>query len=161
MHFDHGGKHFNLIDTPGYPDFIGQAIGALRAVETACIVVNAHSGIEVNTRRVFQEAGKAGVGRMIVISKMDTENIDFPKLVGSIQEMWGKACVPLNVPLGSGHDFKGVASTLKPPADAEGRPDERGGTESTADRNDCRNRRRSAGPIFRRQAADRRRNQPA
>ncbi|HTQ39727.1 MAG TPA: GTP-binding protein, partial [Pirellulales bacterium] len=100
VHFDHGGKHFNLIDTPGYPDFIGQAIGALRAVETACIVVNAHSGIEVNTRRVFQEAGKAGVGRIIVVSKMDTENIDFPKLVGNVQEMWGKACVPLNVPLG-------------------------------------------------------------
>jgi elongation factor G len=120
VHFDHDGRHFNLIDTPGYPDFIGQAIGALRAVETACIVVNAHSGIEVNTRRVFQEAGKAGVGRVIVISKMDTENIDFPKLVGTIQEMWGKNCVPLNVPLGSGHDFKGVVSTLKPPADAKG-----------------------------------------
>jgi len=120
VHFDHDGKHFNLIDTPGYPDFIGQAIGALRAVETACIVVNAHSGIEVNTRRVFQEAGKAGVGRIIVISKMDTENIDFPKLVGTIQEMWGKICVPLNVPLGSGHDFKRVASTLRPPTDAKG-----------------------------------------
>ena len=128
VHFDHAGKHFNVIDTPGYPDFIGQAIGALRAVETAVIVINAHSGIEVNTRRVFQEAGKAGVGRMIVISKMDTENIDFPKLVGNIQELWGKACVPLNVPIGSGHDFKGVVSTLKPPADADGRADERGGS---------------------------------
>jgi len=120
VHFDHAGKHFNLIDTPGYPDFIGQAIGAMRAVETVAIVVNAHSGIEVNTRRVFQEAGKAGLGRMIVISKMDSENIDFAKLIGGIQEMWGKACVPLNVPLGAGHDFRGVASVLKPPADAAG-----------------------------------------
>ncbi|MCC7086154.1 MAG: elongation factor G [Pirellulales bacterium] len=119
-HFDHAGKHFNLIDTPGYPDFIGQAIGAMRAVETVAIVINAHSGIEVNTRRVFQEAGKAGVGRMIVISKMDSENIDFPKLISNIQEMWGKECVPLNVPIGSGHDFKGVVNTLKPPADAAG-----------------------------------------
>ncbi len=57
---------------------------------------------------------------MIVVSKMDTENIDFPKLLASIQEMWGKACVPLNVPIGSGHDFKGVVSTLKPPADTKG-----------------------------------------
>ncbi len=120
VHLDYGGKHFNLIDTPGYPDFIGQAIVALRAVEAACIVVNGHSGIEVNTRRMFQEAGKAGVGRIIVISKLDTENVDFPKLVGTIQEMWGKNCVPLNVPLGSGHDFKGVASVTKPPADASG-----------------------------------------
>src|SRR5215467_13840578 len=120
VHFDYAGKHFNLIDTPGYPDFIGQALGAMRAVETVAIVINAHSGIEVNTRRVFQEAGKAGLGRIIVISKMDSENIDFPKLVASIQEMWGKACAPLNVPLGSGHDFRGVASVLKPPADTAG-----------------------------------------
>jgi elongation factor G len=114
VHFDHGGKHFNLIDTPGYPDFIGQVIGSLRAVETAIIAVNAHSGIGVNTRRVFQEAGKAGLGRIIVITKMDTENIDFPKLVAGIQELWGKTCIPLNVPIGAGHDFKGVASTVKP-----------------------------------------------
>jgi len=60
------------------------------------------------------------VGRIIVVSKMDTENIDFPKLVGNVQEMWGKACVPLNVPLGSGHNFKGVVSALKPPADVKG-----------------------------------------
>jgi elongation factor G len=120
VHFEHAGKRFNVIDTPGYPDFIGQVIGAFRAVETALIAVNAHSGIEVNTRRVFQEAGKAGLARMIVITKMDTENIDFLKLVSNIQEMWGKACVPLNVPIGSGHDFKGVVSTLKPPAEAQG-----------------------------------------
>jgi elongation factor G len=119
-HFDHGGKHFNVIDTPGYPDFIGQTIGALRAVDTAVIVINAHAGIEVNTRRVFQEAGKAGVGRMIVISRMDGENIDFPALLAAIQKQFGAHCLPLNVPLGSGHDFKGVVSTLNPPADIAG-----------------------------------------
>ncbi len=69
VHFEHGGKHFNLIDTPGYPDFIGQVIGALHAVDTAAIVINAHAGIDVNTRRVFQEAGKRGLGRMIVITQ--------------------------------------------------------------------------------------------
>ena len=120
VHCDHAGKHFNVIDTPGYPDFIGQAIGALRAVETAVIAINAHSGIEVNTRRVFQEAGRAGVGRMIAITKMDTENIDFPKLLAGIQELWGKACIPINVPVGSGHDFKGVASALKLSGDTKG-----------------------------------------
>ena len=113
VHFDHGGMHFNLIDTPGYPDFIGQTIGAFQAVETAAIVINAHAGIEVNTRRVFAEAGKAGCGRMIIINKMDQDNIDFPKLLESIQSLFGKGCVPLNVPLGSGANFKGVASTLK------------------------------------------------
>ena len=112
VHFTHAGKHFNLIDTPGYPDFIGQAIGALRGVETAVIAINAHTGIGVNTRRVFKEAGDAGLGRIIVITKLDSENIDFVHLLDDIREAFGSHCVPLNVPIGVSHDFKGVASTL-------------------------------------------------
>ncbi|MGH7140037.1 MAG: GTP-binding protein, partial [Pirellulales bacterium] len=119
VHFEHAGKYFQVIDTPGYPDFIGQTVGALRAVETAVITINAHAGIEVNTRRVFQEAGKAGLGRIIVVTKLDDENADFPKLLASIKALFGPCCRPLNVPLGSGHHFRGVASTLKPPADAK------------------------------------------
>ena len=120
VHFDQGGKHFNLIDTPGYPDFVGQAIGALRGVDTVAIVINAHSGIEVNTRRMFLEAKKAGLGRMIVINRMDSDNIDFEAMVGNIQEIFGKACILFNVPLGQGAGFRGVVSTLKPPANTEG-----------------------------------------
>ena len=119
-YFGHGGKQFNVLDTPGYPDFIGQAIGALNGVDTAVVVINAQSGIEVNTRRVFDEAGKAGLGRMIVINKMDAENIDFSALVDSIKELWGNQCVLLNVPVGHGVDFKGVVSTLKVPEDTSG-----------------------------------------
>jgi elongation factor G len=89
VHFDHAGRHFHLIDTPGYPDYIGQAIGAMRGVDTVAIVINAHAGIEVNTRRVFTEAKKAGLGRMIVLSRMDADNIDFATLVESIQELFG------------------------------------------------------------------------
>lgn len=120
VHFDHAGKHFHAIDTPGYPDFIGQAIGALHGVDTAAAVINAQSGIEVNTRRVFAEAEKAGLGRLIVINKMDADNIDFPALIESIQEIFGSACVPVNVPLGCGGDFRGVVSTLKVPDDTDG-----------------------------------------
>jgi elongation factor G len=120
VHFEHKGKYFNLIDTPGYPDFIGQTICAMHGVDMALIVVNAHSGIEVNTRRTFNEAGKLGLGRMIVINKMDEENIDFPAIIDSIRETWGAQCVLLNVPLGQGADFRGVASTLKVPADTAG-----------------------------------------
>ncbi len=120
VHFEHGGLRFNAIDTPGYPDFIGQTIGALYGVDTALIVINAQSGIEVNTRRTFSEAGKAGVGRMVVINKMDGDNVDYAAVLSSIKELFGNACVPLNVPLGQGADFKGVASTLKPPAEAPG-----------------------------------------
>ncbi len=113
VHFEHGGKRFNLIDTPGYADFIGQTIGALRAVDTAVIVINAHSGIEVNTRRVFKEAEKAGVGRIIVINKLDEHNIDFPALIERIRDTFGTECVLFNVPIGHGADFKGVVSTLE------------------------------------------------
>ncbi|MFZ5832638.1 MAG: elongation factor G, partial [Planctomycetota bacterium] len=120
VHFNHGGKRFNVIDTPGYPDFIGQTIGALKGVDTAAITINAQSGIEVNTRRVFAEARKAGLARVIVINKLDNENIDFPKLIGGIQELWGKNCMLFNVPIGLGHDFRGVASVLNPPADSAG-----------------------------------------
>ncbi len=120
VHFRHRGRQFHVIDTPGYPDFIGQTIGALRGVDTAAIVINAQAGIEVNTRRVFAEAGKAGVGRMIIISKMDSDNIDFPALLKSIHELFGMECVLLNVPLGHGADFRGVLSTLSLPDDTAG-----------------------------------------
>ncbi len=119
-HFEHAGRHFHVADTPGYPDFIGQTIGAMRGMDMAAIVINAQSGIEVNTRRVFAEAEKAGLGRMIVINKMDSENIVFADLLSSIQELFGSACVLLNVPLGQGADFRGVASTLKPGGDTAG-----------------------------------------
>ncbi len=111
-HFTHDGKHVNVIDTPGKPDFIGQVIGSLRAVETAVITVAAPSGIEVNTRRTFNQAVKAGVGRMILINKCDADNIDFEQLISDLQEMFGAGCVPLNLPVGLGGDFKAVHSTL-------------------------------------------------
>ncbi len=120
VHFDYAGKHFHVIDTPGYPDFVGQAIGAMRGVDTAAIVINAQAGIEVNTRRVFAEAAKAGLGRMIILSRLDGENIEFPVVVERIKEMFGAECVLLNVPIGLGAEFRGVASTLEPPADAAG-----------------------------------------
>jgi len=119
-HCEHAGKRLNIIDTPGYPDFIGQAIGALHGVDLAAVVINAQSGIEVNTRRVFEEAGKAGIGRVIVINKMDAENITFESVVNDIQELWGPKCVLLNVPIGHGTDFRGVVGTLQVPDDTSG-----------------------------------------
>jgi elongation factor G len=120
LHLEYAGKRFNIIDTPGYADFIGQTIGALRGTDTAVIVVNAHSGIEVNTRRVFKEAEKAGIGRMIVINKMDEHNIDLPGLIERIRDTFGSQCVLFNVPVGHGDGFKGVVGTLKPPSNAAG-----------------------------------------
>jgi elongation factor G len=115
VHFDHAGKHFNLIDTPGYPDLIGQVLGAMHAVDTAVIVIDAHSGLGVNTRRTFHEAGKRGLGRIIAINKLDADNVDYPALLATIQELFGSACIPFNLPLGHGAGFQGVASVLDPP----------------------------------------------
>ena len=111
-HFEHNGTRVNLIDAPGYPDFVGQAIGAMRAVETAVIVVSATAGIEVNTRKMFQQAEAAGLSRMIVINKCDGENIAFPELVESLRETFGTACALMNVPVNLGHDLSGVVSTI-------------------------------------------------
>lgn len=120
IHFDHHGTRVNVIDTPGYPDFVGQAISALCAAETALVVINASAGIEANTRRTFELAGRAHLARMIVINKLDHENINFPTLVETIQASFGKNCVLMNVPVGLGHNFKAVVSTLKPSANTEG-----------------------------------------
>jgi len=122
VHCTHNGCRLNLIDTPGYPDFIGQTIAALRAVESAAICVNGHTGIQINTRRVFQEAEKAHLGRMIILTKMDDEHADFDQLIEQLRKTWGSAVVPMQIPRGQGHSFKGVVDLLKvqdnPPADA-------------------------------------------
>ena len=113
-HCEHAGKRLHLIDTPGYPDLIGQTIGALRGADNVLVTIDAHAGIKVNTRRVWEEASRAGLGRIVCITKLDSDNIDFPGLVDSIKEVFGTQCVLFNVPVGLGHDLKGVTSLLAP-----------------------------------------------
>src|SRR6476659_296472 len=99
LHADVDGKHLNILDAPGSPDFIGAALEALSAVETAVVVVSAVNGIEVNTRRMFGEATKKGLSRAVVINKLDAEKtVDLNELVGAIQATFGKNCVLFNVP---------------------------------------------------------------
>ncbi|WP_369958594.1 elongation factor G [Pseudomonas benzenivorans] len=97
-HCNHDGTEINLIDTPGYPDFIGQAIAALAAVETALVVVNAQSGIELSTRRMMDLAGERGLCRMLVVNKIDAERVDLPGLLEELREAFGKEVLPLNLP---------------------------------------------------------------
>lgn len=111
-HFDHAGRHFNVVDTPGYPDLIGQTISALRGVDTALIVIDAHAGIKVNTRRAWVEAGAAGLGRLICITKLDDNSVDFQGLVDSIRDSFGQGCVLFNAPNGTGEDFTAVVDAL-------------------------------------------------
>ncbi|MBN2270216.1 MAG: elongation factor G [Sedimentisphaerales bacterium] len=98
VHVNHGGKLINIIDTPGYPDFIGPAIKAIPAAETALIVISAAAGIETNTRKTFELASNANKARIIVINKMDAENVDIPELIKNIQEFFGPQCRCANLP---------------------------------------------------------------
>jgi len=98
VHANHAGKLLNIIDTPGSPDFIGPAIQAIPAAETAVIVISASAGIETNTRKLFNLAAEADKPRLIVINKIDADNIDLPGLLKNIQESFGMQCRCANLP---------------------------------------------------------------
>ncbi|HRH13104.1 MAG TPA: elongation factor G [Azonexus sp.] len=98
VNFAHEGRHIHLIDTPGYPDFAGQAIAALAGVDSALIVVNAQNGVELMTERMMRYAAERKLCRMIVINKIDAENLDLPGLVADIRERFGKQCMLLDLP---------------------------------------------------------------
>jgi elongation factor G len=98
---DHQGKHVNLIDTPGFPDFIGHTLSVLPAVETVAVVISASSGIEMMTRRMMERAKDTGRCRMIVINKIDAENIELEAMVEQIRETFGSECLPINLPTSS------------------------------------------------------------
>jgi len=98
VYIEHAGKLINIIDTPGYPDFIGPAIKAIPAAETAIAVISAAAGIETNTRKMFELAAQANMPRLIVINKMGAENVDLPELIKNIQETFGSQCRCANLP---------------------------------------------------------------
>ena len=94
----------HIIDTPGYPDFAGQAIGALAAVDTALVVINAQTGIELSTERMMKFAAARKLCRMIVINKIDADNVDLPKVITEIRERFGRECMLLDLPAHHGQD---------------------------------------------------------
>ena len=107
----------NFLDTPGYDDFLGEVISALRVVEGAVIVVSAPTGVEVGTERAWNMCDGSHLPRMFVVNKMDRENAEFAKNVADIQATFGRQCIPFQVTLGDAHDFNGVVSILDPPDD--------------------------------------------
>jgi len=90
--------HVNIIDTPGDPDFRGQTLAAMSAVETAVIVINASNGIEMSTRRLMQRARQRKLCRVIVINRMDADDVDLEQLVRDIRDEFGSECLPVNLP---------------------------------------------------------------
>jgi elongation factor G len=106
------GHKVNLIDTPGYADFEGEAIAALRVVDLAVFVVSAVEGVEVQTVRLWRAAADLGVPRMIFINKLDRERASFPRTLDQLRDAFGAGIAPLELPIGEESAFRGIADLL-------------------------------------------------
>ncbi|MEA5000137.1 MAG: elongation factor G [Candidatus Limiplasma sp.] len=106
-------KMLNVIDVPGYFDFIGEMFGPLRVVETAAILVSAVSGVAVGTEKAWKYASDNHVGKMFIVNQMDRDHADFDKIVRQLRDMYGNTVVPILLPIGNGPDFKGVVNVLE------------------------------------------------
>ncbi len=100
-----------LIDTPGYSDFVGDIKGALHAADGALLVINAQSGVEVETEKIWDYIVEMEIPRLVVVNRMDCEHADFQKCVQQLEDLGAKVC-PVRLPLGKESDFKGVIDLI-------------------------------------------------
>ena len=107
------GNKINLMDTPGYPDFIGEVKSAIRVSEGAVIVVCAANGVEVGTEQLWAYCNTSNLPRIVYINRMDRENVDFNKVVDQVQSKFGRKCMPIQLPIGAHTTFQGVIDLLK------------------------------------------------
>jgi elongation factor G len=113
LHGEWNHHKINLVDTPGYSDFFGEVVGALRAVDSVMLVVSATGGVEVGTELVWEEAEKKKLARIIVINKLDKENIDYDNLVKSLQATFGHKVVLAQFPVTTGPNFTEVIDLIR------------------------------------------------
>jgi elongation factor G len=102
----------NLIDTPGFGNFIQEARGALRAVDAAVVVVDAAAGVMVQTEKAWGYAEEFGLARLVVVNRMDRDSASFERSLESIQQMLGRSCAPIQIPIGAEKGFKGVVDLV-------------------------------------------------
>jgi len=115
MHMTHMKQEINLLDTPGYPDFIGEAVYSLYAAETVVINVNAYNGIVTNTRKLWQESDKHGLAKVIIINKVDMENVEWDGLIGNLKEIFGSNIYPVFIPDTTGLKISTIVDCLANP----------------------------------------------
>lgn len=113
LHLEWAGKKFNIIDTPGYLDFISEGLGALRVGDFALAVIHAQHGLGVGTDRAWNYATSYGIPKMIVVNALDKENVDFDAVVKSAQEHFGRHVFPLSVPINAGPGFNRTLDVLR------------------------------------------------
>ncbi len=109
---EYGGHKINIIDVPGYFDFVGEAQGALRVADAAIIVIDALSGVQVGTEKALELIKKADIPAFIVVNKMDRENVEFSKVMDQLQEILGTKVVPFMLPLGEGPEMRGIVNIV-------------------------------------------------
>ncbi len=102
------GNKLNVIDTPGYADFVGEAMSGLRAADAALITVDASAGVQVGTEAAWGHVEAAGAPRAFFVGRIDRENADFFKTLAQLQEVFGNRCVALQLPIGAHESFAGV-----------------------------------------------------
>ncbi|AFA49321.1 elongation factor G [Acetobacterium woodii] len=107
-----GGHKINLIDVPGYFDFIGDAYAALRVADAVVIVVDALAGVQVGTEKAIELLEKANVPAFIVVNKMDRENATFAKVMDALKQTFGNKVVPFELPMGEGEAMTGVVNIV-------------------------------------------------
>ena len=112
---DWKGHRVNVLDTPGYPDFRGEMMSALRVSDAAAMVVSAAAGIEVGARQAWQLCDEFELPRAIIVNKLDRDNTSFEEVTEELVELWGRKCVPVQVPDGEASSFSGVTSLLDNP----------------------------------------------
>jgi len=110
--FDHDGREINLIDTPGEPSFVADAIAALRVADAAVVVVNGVSGVEVQTERLWQRADHEGLARLVFVNMLDRERADFFTVLDSLKGAFGPHVVATEIPIGAEQDVRGVIDLI-------------------------------------------------
>ena len=113
LHLEWQEKKFNFIDTPGYQDFISEALGALRVSDLAVVVVHAVDGLGVGTGTVWNYATQFGLPKVFVINGADREHVDFEKVLGNLKERFGSKVMPITVPVNPGPGFNQVIDALR------------------------------------------------
>jgi elongation factor G len=110
--FEHGGREINLIDTPGEPSFVADAIAALRIADAAVVVVNAVMGVEVHTERLWRRADEGGLARLVFVNMLDRERADFFRALDSLKASFGPHVVATEIPIGAEHEVRGVVDLI-------------------------------------------------
>jgi len=110
--FEHGGREINLIDTPGEPSFVADAIAALRVADAAVVVVNGVMGVEVHSERLWRRADDEGLARLVFVNMLDRERADFFRVLDSLKAAFGPHVVATEIPIGAEHEIRGVIDLI-------------------------------------------------